>query len=410
MAQAVERAGWEPNSLKCYTKRDLKIAVVTPYFPTAAEPNRGQSAYQTLRFLKNKADVEVICPLASYPRAKWLLPRGFRYHRPDLNFRPPDVKATYFEYPAVPLLSRPFNGLVCAHLLKPYLTAMRPDVILNYWLYPEGFSATRVARQLGIPMIVGAIGSDLRVPGDAITFRLTRWTLENADAILTVSEELRRRAIELGVPPAKVTTILNGCDFSIFRPGDRAAARRKLGIDSDAELLVYVGRISLPKGSAELTEAMISLSATHPRLRVAMIGEGAYRSEMEARASAAGIADRFLCPGLLSSAQIAEWLAAADVFCLPSYSEGCPNVVVEAIACGRPVVATNVGGIPELVDESCGILVPPRDSGKLAEALERALAATWDPSRIWTHLGRGWDKVAEDTYELCARVVRERRR
>jgi teichuronic acid biosynthesis glycosyltransferase TuaC len=388
----------------------LKIAVVTPYFPTAAEPNRGQSAYQTLRFLKNKADVEVICPLASYPRAKWLLPRGFRYHRPDLNFRPPDVKATYFEYPAVPLLSRPFNGLVCAHLLKPYLTAMRPDVILNYWLYPEGFSATRVARQLGIPMIVGAIGSDLRIPGDAITFRLTRWTIENADAILTVSEELRRRAIELGVPPGKVTTILNGCDFSIFRPGDRAAARRKLGIDPNAELLVYVGRISLPKGSAELTEAMISLSATHPRLRVAMIGEGAYRSEMEARASAAGIADRFLCPGLLSSVQIAEWLAAADVFCLPSYSEGCPNVVVEAIACGRPVVATNVGGIPELVDESCGILVPPRDSPKLAEALERALSTTWDPSRIWTHLGRGWDKVAEETYELCARVVRERRR
>jgi teichuronic acid biosynthesis glycosyltransferase TuaC len=388
----------------------LKIAVVTPYFPTAAEPNRGHSAYQTMRFLQHKAEVEVICPLASYPRAKWLLPRGFRYHRPDLDFRPPEVKATYFEYPAVPLLSRPFNGLVCARLLKPYLSAFQPDVILNYWLYPEGFSATRIARKLGIPLIVGAIGSDLRVPGHPITFRLTRWTLENADAVLTVSEELRRRAIELGVPAAKVTTILNGCDFSIFHPGDRAAARQKLGVDPDAELLVYVGRISLPKGSAELTDAMIALSTSHPRLRVAMIGEGAYRSEMEARASAAGIADHFLFPGLLSSLQIAEWMAAADVFCLPSHSEGCPNVIVEAIACGRPVVATNVGGIPELVDERCGILVPPRDSRSLAEALERALASSWDPARIATHLGRGWDTVAEETYQLCCRVVRDRRK
>src|SRR5580704_17978914 len=205
----------------------LKIAVVTPYFPTAAEPHRGHSAYQTLRFLKHQADVEVFCSLASYPRAQWLWPRGFRYHSPDLDYRPPEVKTTYFTYPALPLLSRPFNGLVCAHLLEPYLSAMRPDIILNYWIYPEGFSAMRIARKLGIPVIVGAIGSDLRLPGDPLSFYLTRRTLEAADAILTVSEELRRRAIELGVPAGKVTTILNGCDFSVFRPGDRAAARQK---------------------------------------------------------------------------------------------------------------------------------------------------------------------------------------
>jgi glycosyltransferase involved in cell wall biosynthesis len=129
---------------------------------------------------------------------------------------------------------------------------------------------------------------------------------------------------------------------------------------------------------------------------------------LETRAAAAGIADRFLFPGRLSSAQIVEWLAASDLFCLPSYSEGCPNVIVEAIACGRPVVATDVGGIPELVDESCGVLVPARDSGKLREGLERALATTWDPLRIAAHLGRSWETVAQETYELCCRVLRDR--
>jgi teichuronic acid biosynthesis glycosyltransferase TuaC len=398
-----------PSGLECYTSRDLKIVVVTPYFPVPADTHRGHSAYQTLLFLKEKADVEVICPLASYPRTKWLSPWSHRYHHPDLTYRPEGVKTTYFEYPALPLVSRPFNGLVCARRLEPYLSAMRPDVILNYWIYPEGFSAARIARKLGIPVIVGAIGSDLRVPGDPITFRLTLRTLQAADAILTVSEELRRRAIELGVPAAKVTTILNGCDFSIFRPGDRAAARRKLGVDPAAELLLYVGWISPTKGIAELTDAMISLAATHPRLRVTLIGEGgAYRSVVEARAAAGGIAERFLFLGLQPSGQVADWLRAADLFCLPSHSEGCPNVIVEAIACGRPVVATNVGGIPELVDESCGILVPPHDSRALAEALERALATSWDPSRIAAHLGRGWETVADETYELCCRVLRDR--
>jgi glycosyltransferase involved in cell wall biosynthesis len=386
----------------------LKIAVVTPYFPTAAEPHRGHSAYQTLRLLKNQAEVEVFCSLADYPQSKWLWPRGFRYHRPELDFRPPEVKTTYYRFPALPLLSRPFNGLICARLVEPYISAMRPDIILNYYLYPEGFGATRIGRKLGIPVIVGAIGSDLRLPGDPISFHLTRKALRAADAVLTVSEELRQRAIELGVPAGKVTAILNGCDFSIFRPGDRAAARRKLGVHPAAELLVYVGRISIPKGSAELTDAMISLSASHPHLQVAMVGEGDYRSVLETRAAAAGIADRFLFPGGLSSAQIVEWLAASDLFCLPSYSEGCPNVIVEAIACGRPVVATDVGGIPELVDESCGVLVPARDSGKLREGLERALATTWDPLRIAAHLGRSWETVAQETYELCCRVLRDR--
>jgi teichuronic acid biosynthesis glycosyltransferase TuaC len=387
----------------------LKIAVVTPYFPTAAEPHRGHSAYQTLRLLKNQAEVEVFCSLADYPRAKWLSPRGFSYHRPELDYRPPEVKTTYYQFPALPLVSRPFNGLICARLVEPYLTAMRPDIILNYWLYPEGYGATRIGRKLGIPVIVGAIGSDLRLPGDPISFYFARKALRAADAVLTVSEELRRRAIGLGVAPGNVTAILNGCDFSIFRPGDRAAARRKLGVDPAAELLVCVGRISIPKGSAELTDAVISLSASHPRLRVAMIGDGDYRSVLEAKAAAAGIADSFLFPGRLSSGQIAEWLAASDLFCLPSHSEGCPNVVVEAIACGRPVVATDVGGIPELVDQSCGILVPVRDSRKLHEGLERALATSWDPSRIAAHLGRSWETVAQETYELCCRVLRERR-
>ena len=109
--------------------------------------------------------------------------------------------------------------------------------------------------------------------------------------------------------------------------------------------------------------------------------------------------------GRQPSATVAAWMRAADLFCLPSYSEGCPNVVVEALGCGCPVVATAVGGIPELVDERCGMLVPPRDAGKLSEALEAALARSWDRPGIAAMLQRGWEVVAEEVFAVCCNVA-----
>jgi glycosyltransferase involved in cell wall biosynthesis len=97
-------------------------------------------------------------------------------------------------------------------------------------------------------------------------------------------------------------------------------------------------------------------------------------------------------------------MRAADVFCLPSYSEGCPNVVVEALACGRPVVATKVGGIPELVNETCGMLIPPRNAGELAKALDRALSKPWDSEEIARTFTRSWETVAAETLAVCRKV------
>lgn len=386
--------------------RKLKVAVVTPYFPISAEPYRGHSAYQTLRAMKDLAEIEVFCPLASYPPLNWLNPRGYRYYPPDVSFTPPDLKATYFKYPALPVVSRPVNGLICAHYLKRYLKKFRPDVILNYWLYPEGFSAMRLGRKLGIPVIVGSIGSDLRRIGDPITAHLVRKTLRGAEAVITVSEELRQRAIALGADAESVIAIVNGCDRSVFHPGGRAAARRELGLPGELELLLFVGWLSPTKGLEELLQAVRELSAARPRLRLALIGEGAYRPIAERMAALAGFADRLLFLGRLPSTEVATWMTASDVFCLPSHSEGCPNVVIEAIASGRPVIGTNVGGIPELLDEQCGVLVPPRDEQKLRQAIEYALDRSWDPASIAEQFGRGWEEVARETYDVCRRVVR----
>ena len=111
-----------------------------------------------------------------------------------------------------------------------------------------------------------------------------------------------------------------------------------------------------------------------------------------------------ILPGRCDAAGIAQWMRAADIFCLPSYTEGCPNVLVEALACGRPIVATNVGGIPELIHQDSGILVPPRDSAALRGALHQALSKQWDGEAIARTSTRSWEAVSGETWAVCRKI------
>jgi glycosyltransferase involved in cell wall biosynthesis len=140
-------------------------------------------------------------------------------------------------------------------------------------------------------------------------------------------------------------------------------------------------------------------------LQLALVGDGVMRAELEAMVSGSGWSGRVHMPGGATPAQVAEWIGACDVLTLPSWSEGYPNVVVEAIACGRPVVATAVGGTGEIVDSGSGILVPPRDAQALTDALGEALRRDWDAAAMAAAAGRSWDDVAADTYAICERVL-----
>jgi glycosyltransferase involved in cell wall biosynthesis len=280
----------------------------------------------------------------------------------------------------------------------------QPDLILNYWLYPDGYAAVRMARELGVPVIVGAIGSDLRRRNDPITVRRVRETMIGADAVITVSEELRQQAILQGVPADRVTAILNGCDTSVFYPGDREIARKQVGCDQSDELIVYAGNLLAAKGLGELLEAFVGLAQSRPQARLAMVGQGPYRDTLARRIAMAGMEKRVILPGRCDAVGIAQWMRAADVFCLPSYSEGCPNVVVEALACGRPIVATNVGGIPELVKTASGLLIPPREAAALRGALNTALTTQWDSAEIARTSTRSWETVATETLAVCRKV------
>lgn len=374
----------------------MRILVVTSQFPVAGEPNRGRPIRQTVRALSRLADVRVVSPIATYPA--WAQPRSYLF-RSAAPQAVDGCDVEYVTYPALPLLSRPFNGALCGRAIARSMARYAPDVVLSYWLYPDAYGAMRAAERLGIPWVAGARGSDIRVR-DALSRRLTRRVVERAGQLLVVSDDLRRMAIAAyGADPARTHTIANGCNAAIFHPADRGDARRRLGIADDARLVLYVGRLVPEKGLRELLDACAAMAPTHPRLRLALVGDGPMRAELEQRARGATVP--VVLPGAQDAAGVAAWMAAADIVTLPSYSEGHPNVLVEALACGRPVVATDVGGIPEVVDASCGELVPVRDAAALAGALDRVLTARWDATSLAARFSRDWDSVARDTLHAC---------
>jgi len=385
----------------------MKIAVVTRYFPSSAEPWQGRSAYQTLRVLARQADVRVFFPNASYPSL--FKPRGRSSDKLDACRSAPDVKANYYDFPALPLVSRPLNGWMAARALLPHVRSFAPDLIFSCFIYPDGYAALKIGKALRIPVVVQSIGSDINRIGDPISAMHTRTVLREADFLVTVSSDLREKAVAMGAAPEKSRAIVNGCDLSVFHVRDRLEARQRLRIDPAAEAVVYIGRMDVTKGLRELVEAAAWLHSERPNLQVYTVGEGPDRPMIQNAIDANKAAGYIhALPGCVFD-DVAVWMAAADLVTLPSYMEGCPNVVLEALACGRPVVATNVGGIPEIMSDACGRLVPPRDPAALAQALGSVLDRTWDATAIAASRSRSWNVVAAELLELFEALLSTRR-
>jgi glycosyltransferase involved in cell wall biosynthesis len=381
----------------------LKIAVVTRYFPSSAEPWQGRSAYQTLRLVAHEADLRVFYPNASYPSL--LKPRSRSYRQLDATWTPPDVKTNYYDFPCLPLITRPINGWLAARALLPHVRAFAPDLIFSCILYPDGYSALKIGQALSVPVVAMSIGSDINRIGDRVSAMHTRTVLREADFLVTVSDDLRKKAIMMGASPKRARSIINGCDLSIFHVRDRMEARQKLCIDPAAEAVVYTGRMDVKKGLRDLVEAAVSLHPDRPNLHVYLVGEGPDRPIIQSAINANNAASYIHALTACAFDDVAVWMAAANLVTLPSYMEGCPNVVLEALACGRPVVATNVGGIPEIMSDACGRLVPPREPAALALAIGSVLDSTWDAADISAHRSRSWNAVAAELHELFQSLV-----
>ncbi len=389
----------------------MRVSVLTTAYPTPEEPNRGAPIWATLDRFRGKVDFEVNCSLARSPGwvRRVLRPRTYlRYPGAVDRSRCPEMPAALLEYFAIPGVTRWLNGRLLARALERHLRDRRPDVILAYRIYPDGYAAVATGERLGVPAVISSRGSDLRkIPARGLARQDTIYAVRNAAAVLCVSQDLLGIAKSLG--GTNVHLVRNGVNREVFRPIEQAEARRQLNVPAERRLILFVGNLIPIKDVPSLLLALASLQKGGERWHAALIGEGRNEPDLRALAEELGIAEQVAFLGAKPAKEIAVWLSACDLFCLPSESEGLPNVVIEALACGRPVVGTDVGGIPELLSPESGIVVPKGNPAALADALSRAGRTTWDRAAVARSYPWSWDDIAVQTLGICREMVQKHR-
>lgn len=358
----------------------LRVLAITKIFPNAAEPLSAPFNRQQFAELARLCELEVMATLPWFPGAA-LLSRWSSAGKLAAVPRRETIAGIPVTHPRtlfVPRLAHGAWGPLYAASIAPVLGRYRNkiDVVLGSWAYPDGFAAVIAARLLGVPCVVKLHGSDINIiaklPGPR---RLTAWALPRAERVVAVSRALAEEAVALGVQRDRISLVMNGVDPQLFHPRDRASARTELGLP-DGPLAVYVGNLKVEKGVVDLTRAWSDVSV--PGATLAIVGGGPAREQL-----AAALPDGVRLVGPQPLSAIPTWMAACDVLVLPSHAEGTPNVVLEALACGRRVVATRVGGIPDLIDRAeLGALVAPHDPKALAVALAHALRESYDPEVV----------------------------
>lgn len=386
----------------------VRLLVFSTVFPNAAQPHHGIFVRERMRGLPEDVEVRVVAPAPWFPFVSGLRP-GFRPAVPQEEMQD-GVRVLHPKFLSIPGFAKSLDGFLLFLGSLPALIRLRRefrfDAIDAHFIYPEGLAAVLLGRVFRVPVLVTLRGMlPLLVP-----YRLRRpqlrYALRKAARIVAVSGSLKEDAVRLGVDPGRVRVIENGIDPELFRPLDRSEARRSLGLAEDGPLLVSVGTLSPRKGFHLVMEAMTRLTRSTrlgSDLRFAIVGgdgaEGAMEAELRALAARLGLEDRVIFAGPRSRAELAAWYSAADLFVLASAHEGCPNVVLEALACGTPVVATPVGNVAELVTEEVGI-VAERKVPELAEAIEQALARDWDREAIRARIEpRTWQAVGREVME-----------
>jgi len=377
----------------------VRVLAITKIFPNAAEPLSAPFNRQQFAALAERCDLEILATIPWFPGAG-LVSRWSSAGKLARVPRAEVIAGMTVRHPRtlfVPRLAHGAWGPLYAASIAPVAAMYRGkvDVVLGSWAYPDGFAAVVASRLIGVPCVVKLHGSDINViaklPGPR---RMTAWALTRAARVVAVSRALADEVVALGVSRERVAIVMNGIDAELFHPRDRAAARAELGLPA-GPLAVYIGNLKPEKGVLDLARAWQQVSGA----TLAIVGGGPARAALDA---VAGPAIRVVGPQPLAS--IPTWLAACDVLALPSHNEGTPNVVLEALACGRRVVATSVGGIPDLITSPVlGTLVPPRDEVRLARALTAALATPYDPAEV-ARLGArgGWQASAAALHDVLA--------
>ena len=353
------------------------VLVYSHVFPNPRNPVYGTFVYDQVQALRGLGiDVLVVAPTPWAPRWLSFIPRFKSLLAVPRRQRIGDIEVEHPRVLTFPGGNSWIEGLMyhlCCHgLVKRLSWERRVALIHSHSATPDGLAAALSGRKLKIPVVCTLHGSDVRIypHRGRLALRFTQWVLRNSNRLIAVSRDLKDKVHSLAAVSS--TVFHNGADPQQFFALSRSEARQKLGLSEERKILVFVGNLKPVKGVSFLLQALNQLERTD--LELVIIGEGESKSELIEQSLQLGLDSQVRFLGCRPHGEVPLWLSAADCMVLPSLSEGLPTVVVEAMFCRTPVVATRVGGVPEIIkDGRTGLLVDPQDVAGLARAITAAL-------------------------------------
>ncbi|CAN5160888.1 glycosyltransferase family 4 protein [soil metagenome] len=383
----------------------MQVLTITTFFPNAAKPQRSVFVKNLVRAMQSRAEVRVISPVPYVPpfglKPAWQAQRAIPAHA--------QVDGIDVDYPRFVVLPKLewFSGfgyfLCILGVLRRHKREGRPFVVHVHCAYPDAVGVALAAVLLKIPYVVTAHGSDINVYAERPLLRFQiRWALRRALGIIAVSRALEAKISRL-LGSAKPQIACIPCaafDPSVFQPRRNQTAGTATGDMAPARFVVFVGLLVSIKGINFLIDAWAELQKRGKLGKadcLVILGDGPCRSSLEQQAKDRLVEGSVQFAGTVTQIEVARRIADAHLLCLPSLNEGTPNVVIEALACGVPVVASRVGGIPDLIrDGENGMLVEPSDYVALADALEQVLGREWDAGVVASSVSSmTWQTIAE---------------
>lgn len=381
-----------------------RLLFISTHFPDTRDPHRGLDNAALLHRLRDRWDIATIAVRPVLPFGA----KGWEPRSDDAELFPTYVAASY-----VPKFGQSVNHRLMAKSLRKKLRVLDGSfqVALSTWLHPDCCAVSLLASELKFPYVAVAHGSEVHECSESSDQKkLVNDLLPSASAIVTRSKEAASKLAGMGLPNERIHPVYNGVDLDRFEPGDTLAAREELGLPPDRKIVLFVGEFVTTKNPLVLIEAFARLrdDDEFEDAVLVIVGGGPLVDEMTFRAGRGRTADHVLFAGRQPPANIAKFMRAADVLCLPNEREGVPNVVFEAFATGLPVVASSGGGISEVHPEGVlGKLSPSRDVDALVDALKQTLSQPPDRNRIRQHAAQfTWARTADAYHELLSKAAR----
>ncbi|MEL7535607.1 MAG: glycosyltransferase [Pseudomonadota bacterium] len=397
----------------------MRVTTITRVLPTPDDRAAGLFVARRLEAMAARCELTVLQPVPYFPVVRSLPGWAKAPTVPNSRLAAQPVPMFY-----VPRILKSLDSYWLRRACQARLAALRDsnrlDILDAHFGYPDGVAVTELAGRLGVPAVVTFRGVEQDYLEQSAIARQLAAMLKAVAGCICVSHSLRDVAIQAGADPSRVAVIHNAIDRQMFRPGGRAAARATLGLNVADRWLISVGNLLSVKRHDVLLRAFAEVRAVHPTLKLAIAGGVTHEPEtgpaLAALARDLGVADNVRFLGRVPPDQIVTWLRAADLFGLASRREGCCNAILESLATGLPVVATDVGDNRFFIRPGeNGALVPANDVSALAAGIRDTLSrADWDRDRISAGLDVGqWDSVAEkvtDYFEQCRARFRDESR